>query len=209
MSRYNDPDCRLCRRELVKLYLKGNRCFSLRCPLEKKSQHPGQHGAARKKLSEYALRLREKQKLRRYYGILERQFRRYFDIATRQREIPTGTKLLQLLETRLDNVVYRLGFAPSRSAAHQLVGHGHFLVNGRPTNVSSYSLKPGDVIELKPGSRGIPMVQEGMEQVKGRRIPEWLRLDPDNFRGEVLAMPAREQIDAPVQEQLVVEFYSR
>jgi small subunit ribosomal protein S4 len=153
--------------------------------------------------------LREKQKLRRYYGILERQFRRYFDIATRQREIPTGTKLLQLLETRLDNVVYRLGFAPSRSAAHQLVGHGHFLVNGRPTNVSSYSLKPGDVIELKPGSRGIPMVQEGMEQVKGRRIPEWLRLDPDNFRGEVLAMPAREQIDAPVQEQLVVEFYSR
>lgn len=209
MSKYNDPNCRLCRRELVKLYLKGNRCFSLKCPLEKKAQHPGQHGAARKKLSEYALRLREKQKLRRYYAVLERQFRRYFDIATKQREIPTGTKLLQLLETRLDNVVYRLGFAPSRSAAHQLVSHGHFLVNGRPTNVPSYPLKPGDVIELKPISRNIPMIQEGMEQVQSRRIPEWLRLDPDNFRGEVLSLPTREQIDAPVQEQLVVEFYSR
>lgn len=209
MSRYTDPDCRLCRRELVKLYLKGNRCYSLSCPLEKRSQHPGQHGVTRKKLSEYALRLREKQKLRRYYGLLERQFRKCFHLATRQREIPTGTKLLQLLETRLGNVAYRLGFAPSRGAANQLVSHGHFLVNGRPTNIPSYSLKPGDVIELKPGSREIPMVQEGMEQIKGRRVPEWLRLDPENFRGEVLSYPTREQIDAPVQEQLVVEFYSR
>ncbi len=209
MARYTESECRLCRRELNKLYLKGNRCYSVKCPLEKKSQQPGQHGTSRKKMSEYGIRLREKQKLRRIYGVLERQFLRYFEMATGQREVPTGTRLLQLLETRLDNAIYRLGFASSRPAARQLVSHGHFLVNGRSTNIPSFSVSPGDVVEVKPGSRQIPLIHEGMEQMKGRALPEWLRLDSENMRAEVLSIPTREQIDAPVQEQLIVEFYSR
>lgn len=209
MARYTKPDCRLCRRELTKLYLKGNRCYSLHCPIEKKAQVPGQHGLSRKKLSEYSLRLREKQKLRRYYGLLESQFRRYFDIASRQREVPTGIRLLQLLEMRMDSVVYRLGFAPSRAAAHQLVSHGHFLVNDRPSNVPSRLLKPGDRLQVKPSSIDIPMLQESLEQSKGRVVSEWLRIEPEIYAAQVLAFPTREQIDAPVQEQLIVEFYSR
>jgi small subunit ribosomal protein S4 len=189
--------------------LKGDRCFSVKCPLEKKAQGPGQHGISRRKLSEFAIRLREKQKLRKIYGILERQFQRYFDSATRQREIPTGTRLLQLLETRLDNVVYRAGFAPSRPAARQLVGHGHMMVNGRSTNIPSFGMRPGDVVEVKAQSRDMAMIQEGVEQTKGRAIPEWMRMDAVNLKIEVVALPVREQIDTAVQEQLIVEFYSR
>ncbi|MEI6530293.1 MAG: 30S ribosomal protein S4 [bacterium] len=209
MSRYIGSECRLCRREVTKLYLKGDRCFSVKCPLEKKAQGPGQHGISRRKLSEFAIRLREKQKLRKIYGILERQFQRYFDSATRQREIPTGTRLLQLLETRLDNVVYRAGFAPSRPAARQLVGHGHMMVNGRSTNIPSFGMRPGDVVEVKTQSRDMAMIQEGVEQTKGRAIPEWMRMDAVNLKIEVVALPVREQIDTAVQEQLIVEFYSR
>ena len=209
MSRYTASECRLCRREVTKLYLKGDRCFSVKCPLEKKAQGPGQHGISRRKLSEFAIRLREKQKLRKIYGILERQFQRYFDSATRQREIPTGTRLLQLLETRLDNVVYRAGFAPSRPAARQLVGHGHMMVNGRSTNIPSFGMRPGDVVEVKAQSRDMAMIQEGVEQTKGRAIPEWMRMDAVNLKIEVVALPVREQIDTAVQEQLIVEFYSR
>lgn len=209
MSRYIGSECRLCRREVTKLYLKGDRCFSVKCPLEKKAQGPGQHGISRRKLSEFAIRLREKQKLRKIYGILERQFQRYFDSATRQREIPTGTRLLQLLETRLDNVVYRAGFAPSRPAARQLVGHGHMMVNGRSTNIPSFGMRPGDVVEVKTQSRDMTMIQEGVEQTKGRAIPEWMRMDAVNLKIEVVALPVREQIDTAVQEQLIVEFYSR
>lgn len=209
MSRYIGSECRLCRREVTKLYLKGDRCFSVKCPLEKKTQGPGQHGISRRKLSEFAIRLREKQKLRKIYGILERQFQRYFDSATRQREIPTGTRLLQLLETRLDNVVYRAGFAPSRPAARQLVGHGHMMVNGRSTNIPSFGMRPGDVVEVKTQSRDMAMIQEGVEQTKGRAIPEWMRMDAVNLKIEVVALPVREQIDTAVQEQLIVEFYSR
>ena len=209
MSRYIGSECRLCRREVTKLYLKGDRCFSVKCPLEKKAQGPGQHGISRRKLSEFAIRLREKQKLRKIYGILERQFQRYFDSATRQREIPTGTRLLQLLETRLDNLVYRAGFAPSRPAARQLVGHGHVMVNGRSTNIPSFGMRPGDVVEVKAGSRDMAMIQEGVEQTKGRAIPEWMRMDAVNLKIEVVALPVREQIDTAVQEQLIVEFYSR
>lgn len=209
MSRYIGSECRLCRREVTKLYLKGDRCFSVKCPLEKKAQGPGQHGISRRKLSEFAIRLREKQKLRKIYGILERQFQRYFDSATRQRETPTGTRLLQLLETRLDNVVYRAGFAPSRPAARQLVGHGHMMVNGRSTNIPSFGMRPGDVVEVKTQSRDMAMIQEGVEQTKGRAIPEWMRMDAVNLKIEVVALPVREQIDTAVQEQLIVEFYSR
>jgi len=209
LSRYIGSECRLCRREVTKLYLKGDRCFSVKCPLEKKAQGPGQHGISRRKLSEFAIRLREKQKLRKIYGILERQFQRYFDSATRQREIPTGTRLLQLLETRLDNLVYRAGFAPSRPAARQLVGHGHVMVNGRSTNIPSFGMRPGDVVEVKAGSRDMAMIQEGVEQTKGRAIPEWMRMDAVNLKIEVVALPVREQIDTAVQEQLIVEFYSR
>ncbi|MBE3088517.1 MAG: 30S ribosomal protein S4 [Chloroflexi bacterium] len=209
MARYTDANCRLCRRELSKLYLKGDRCFSAKCPIEKKPQLPGQHTISRRKLSEYAIRLREKQKLRRIYGVLEHQFQRYFTMAVGQRAIPTGTRLLQILEARMDNVVFRSGFAPSRPAARQLVNHGHFTVNGRSTNIPSYSLKPGDRIEAKERSKGLSVLKDGIETVKGRSIPQWLHLTPEAMQVIVQSLPLREQIDVPVQEQLIVEFYSR
>ncbi len=212
MSRYLGPVCKLCRRAGEKLYLKGERCFSEKCALEDRSYPPGQHGkdqaVRRRKLSDYGLQLQEKQKARRIYGVQERQFRRYFHEAERRSGL-TGVNLLVLLETRLDNVVYRLGLATSRAQARQLVSHGHFMVNGRKTNIPAYNLKAGDVVSVRPESRQTTYFKELRESLGQRAIPAWLSLDADKLEGRVLAMPARQDIDVPVQEQLIVEFYSR
>ncbi len=212
MSRYLGPVCKLCRRAGEKLYLKGERCFSEKCALEDRSYPPGQHGKEqafrRRKLSDYGMQLQEKQKARRIYGIQERQFRRYFREAERRSGL-TGVNLLVLLETRLDNVVYRLGLASSRAHARQLVTHGHFLVNGRKTNIPAYGLKSGDVISVRPESRQTTYFKDLRENLGQRAIPAWLSLDAEKLEGRVLAMPARQEIDVPVQEQLIVEFYSR
>jgi small subunit ribosomal protein S4 len=193
----------------MKLYLKGERCYTEKCAIEKRNLPPGQHGKARRaKLAGYGLQLREKQKVKRTYGILENQFRRYFEAAERQRGI-TGETLLQLLERRLDNVVYRLGLSTSRAQARQLVRHGHFLVNGRRADIPSLSLKVGDVVSVRPGSVRNPAIVHAMEEVKGRGIPEWLAFDAEKVAGRVVALPSREQINLPVQEQLIVELYSK
>jgi len=198
----------MCRREGQKLFLKGDRCLSEKCSFNRRSYAPGQHGQARKKLSDYGLQLREKQKLRRIYGILEAQFARYFALAERKKGI-TGENLLQLLETRLDNVIYRLRLASSRREARQLVRHGFFRVNGRKVNIPSYQLKPGDVITLKETATNSPLIKSILEANNGQNIPEWLELDTNSWTGRVLAIPSREQIDVPVQEHLIVELYSR
>ena len=208
MARYTEAVCRLCRREGEKLYLKGDRCYSNKCSVGKRAFAPGQHGQDRKKVSEYGIQLREKQKLRRIYGILERQFSGYFSLAERKKGI-TGQNLLQILETRLDNVVYRLGYAASRKEARQLVLHGHFLVNDKKVNIPSMLLKAGDVITIREGSLNSPKVKENIEDAAGRTIPEWLESNPANHSGKVKSMPTREQIDIPVQEHLIVELYSR
>jgi len=201
----------LCRRERQKLFLKGDRCTSLKCPLsgDKPRLPPGQHGdlALRRKLSEYGTQLREKQKLRRIYGLREKQFRRYVDEAMRRRGV-TGENLLQILETRLDNVVYRLGMAVSREQARQLVSHRFFTVNGRPVNIPSYLVRPGDVIQVAESKNDTAIVKE-MRGKRSFRTPEWLSFDANQLRGEVLELPQRSQIDTEVQEQLIVEFYSR
>ena len=192
----------------MKLFLKGERCYTEKCAIEKRNTPPGQHGRMRRaKLVGYGLQLREKQKVKRIYGVLEEQFRGYFETADRQRGI-TGETLLQLLERRLDNAVYRLGFATSRAQARQLVRHGHFQVNGRKVDIPSYSLKAGDVVAVKAGSQKNASILHAMEEVKGRGIPEWLRLEGD-MGGKVVSMPTREQISLPVQEQLIVELYSK
>ncbi|HOJ93053.1 MAG TPA: 30S ribosomal protein S4 [Dictyoglomaceae bacterium] len=206
MARYTGLDCRLCRREGMKLFLKGTKCFSEKCPFERRSYAPGQHGKTQKKLTEYGIRLREKQEAKRIYGVLERQFRRYFEEALRGKGI-TGEKLLQLLESRLDNVVYRLGWALSRDQAKQIVSHGKVRVNGKRVDIPSYNVKPGDIIELS--DKDLIPVQEAISAFGDRSIPAWLELDRENFRGKVLRLPNREEIDTPVQEQLIVEFYSR
>jgi small subunit ribosomal protein S4 len=205
MARYIGPTCKLARREGADLSLKSPaRALDSKCKLEQK---PGQHGAARKgRLSDYAVQLREKQKVKRIYGVLEDQFRRYFEQADRTRGI-TGETLLQLLERRLDNAVYRLGFATSRAQGRQLVLHGHFLVNGRKVDVPSYSLKSGDVVSVRESSRENASIVHAMGEVKGRGIPEWLTLDGTS--GKVMGLPTREQINLPVQEQLIVELYSK
>ena len=209
MARYIGPVCRLCRREGMKLFLKGERCYTEKCAIEKRNLPPGQHGKARRaKLVGYGMQLREKQKVKRIYGVLERQFRRYFEAAERQRGI-TGETLLQLLERRLDNVVYRLGFATSRAQGRQLVRHGHFTVNGRKVDIPSYSVKAGDEVSVRATSEQNVTIQHAIEEVKGRGIPEWLSLDPSRTRGRVAALPTREQINLPVQEQLIVELYSK
>lgn len=212
MSRYLGPVCKLCRRAGEKLYLKGERCYSEKCALEDRSYPPGQHGKEqafrRRKLSDYGMQLQEKQKARRIYGIQERQFRRYFREAERRSGL-TGVNLLVLLETRLDNVVYRLGLATSRAQARQLVSHGHFMVNGRKTNIPAYGLKVGDVVSVRPESRQTTYFKNVREQLGQRGVPAWLSLDADKLEGRILAMPARQEIDVPVQEQLIVEFYSR
>jgi small subunit ribosomal protein S4 len=207
MARYTGPVCRLCRREGTKLYLKGEKCYTEKCPVSRRPFPPGQHGQGRRKLSEYGVQLREKQKVRRTYGVLEGQFRRYFDKAERKTGV-TGTVLMQLLERRLDNVVYRLGLCSSRAQARQMVRHGHFLVNGRKVDIPSYSVKPGDVIEVRPSSRNKGQFAVVREQTS-RGVPAWLEADLPNLRGTVLRLPNRDEIDVPVQDQLVVELYSR
>ena len=210
MARYTGPRCRLCRREGMKLFLKGERCYTDKCAFERRSYPPGQHGQAqmRAKRSDYGIRLREKQKVKRIYGVSEKQFKKYFDRADRMRG-QTGHNLLQLLERRLDNVVYRLGFASSRAQARQMVVHGLFKVNGRTVDIPSYLVRPGEVIELKEKYRQNPYIQENLEAVVRRGVPQWLELDADNFKGTVKALPTREDVTMPIQEQLIVEFYSR
>jgi len=209
MARYTGPVCRLCRREGMKLFLKGERCYAEKCAIEKRNTPPGQHGKARKaKLAGYGLQLREKQRVKRIYGVLENQFRRYFEAADRQRGI-TGELLLQKLECRLDNVAYRLGFATSRSQARQLVRHGHFSVNGRKVDIPSFLVREGDVVGVRARSQKNVFVLHAMEEVKGRGIPEWLSVQPEQMSGRVVALPSRAQINLPVQEQLIVELYSK
>jgi small subunit ribosomal protein S4 len=192
----------------MKLYLKGDRCYSDKCAVERRNYPPGQHGQRRPKFSNYGEQLREKQKVKRIYGVLEKQFRRYFEMADRQKGI-TGVNLLILLERRLDNMVFRLGFASSRNEARQLVRHNHFRVNGRKVNIPSYLVKPGDVIELREKSRKIQRIQDSLEAVVRRGVPSWLELDKDRFRGRVLALPTREDLTMPIREQLIVELYSK
>jgi small subunit ribosomal protein S4 len=209
MARYIGPVCRLCRREGMKLFLKGERCYTEKCAIEKRNFPPGQHGKTRKaKLAGYGLQLREKQKVKRIYGVLEDQFRGYFETADRTKGI-TGEVLLQLLERRLDNVVYRLGLATSRPQARQLVRHGHFQVNGKKVDIPSFSVRQGDVISVISRSVKNPTIEHAMEEVKGRGIPEWLSFDAGSTSGRIVSMPTREQINLPVQEQLIVELYSK
>ena len=209
MARYTGPVCRLCRREGMKLFLKGERCYSEKCAIEKRNFAPGQHGKTRKaKLAGYGIQLREKQKVKRIYGVLEDQFRSYFEQAERMRGI-TGETLLQLLERRLDNVAYRLGLGTSRAQARQLVRHGHLTVNGRKVNIPSFSVKPGDVITVRQSSRKVPAILHALEEVKGRGVPDWLQFDAEGMSAKIGSIPTREQINLPVQEQLIVELYSK
>jgi small subunit ribosomal protein S4 len=209
MARYVGAVCRLCRREGMKLFLKGERCYTEKCAIEKRNFPPGQHGKTRKaKLAGYGVQLREKQKVKRIYGVLEDQFRRYFETAERQRGI-TGETLLQLLERRLDNVAYRMGLATSRPQARQLVRHGHLQVNGRKVDIPSYSIRVGDVISVRASSQKDVSVQHALEEVKGRGVPEWLSFDVEKMSGRIVSLPTREQINLPVQEQLIVELYSK
>ena len=209
MARYVGPVCRMCRREGMKLFLKGERCYAEKCAIEKRNVPPGQHGKGRRaRLAGYGLQLREKQKVKRMYGVLEHQFRRYFEVADRKRGI-TGETLLQLLERRLDSVVYRLGLATSRPQARQLVRHGHFLINGKRTDVPSYSVRAGDVVSVRATSTKNLSIQHAMEEVKGRGIPEWLEFDAEKMTGRFASLPTRAQINLPVQEQLIVELYSK
>jgi small subunit ribosomal protein S4 len=208
LARYTGAVCRLCRREGVKLFLKGAKCLTDKCPLEHRNYPPGQHGQRRVKVTEYGIRLREKQKLRRIYGIMERQFRSYFYRATRMPGL-TGENLVKLLESRLDNVVYRLGFGSSRREARQLVLHGHFLVNGRKVNIPSYLLKPGDVIEVREKSKDLVRIQESLELAENRGLLPWLDLDVEAKRGVFRASPQFEDIPLQVDVSLIVELYSR
>ena len=206
MARYSESVCRLCRREGMKLFLKGERCLTEKCAVERRSYPPGEHGRGRIKQSEYLLQLREKQKARRYYGLLENQFRTYYAKASRQGGV-TGENLLRLLETRFDNVVYRLGFAASRAQARQLVRHGHFSVNGRRVNIPSYQVKPDDVMTLKAGSTAAQLVRDATDLTAA--VAPWLQADHEGLTGKVLKWPERAEIDTPVQEQLIVELYSK
>jgi len=209
LARYIGSVCKLCRREGTKLFLKAERCYTDKCGITRRSYPPGQHGQARVKQSEYCIQLREKQKIRRLYGVLESQFRGYFEKAERMKGV-TGDNLLQLLERRLDNVVQRVGFAGSKKEARQLVRHGHLLVNGRKVNIPSYLLKAGDIVELREKSRGIVQIQQTLTAVEKRGFPSWLEIDKTQFRGKVLSIPARDECTMPsVKEQLVVELYSK
>ena len=209
MARYTDAVCRLCRREEQKLFLKGSKCTSPKCPLDRKSYPPGQHGTRRRfKQSEYGIQLREKQKVRRIYGLLERQFRNYFKKADRQKGIASEV-LLQMLERRLDNIVYRMGFAPSRRTARQLVLHKHFLVNERMVNIPSFSVKPGDVVQVKQKSRRLGVIHDSMKKVRDGELLSWLELDKAGMKGSLLSNPARADIPLEVNESLIVELYSK
>ena len=208
MARYTDSVCRLCRREGLKLFLKGERCYTDKCAIERRNYPPGEHGQGRVRFSEYAVQLREKQKVKRMYGLLERQFRRYFEMAERSRGI-TGEALLQLLERRLDNMIYRMGFATSRAEARQLVRHGHFAVNGRTVNIPSFLLKSGHVITVREGSRNVARIQEALAQAERRGVPDWLEVQREAFTGRVKALPTRADLTMPINEKLVVELYSK
>ena len=209
MARYSGPACRLCRREDMKLFLKGDRCYTDKCGYERRAYAPGQHGQARRrKQSNYGEQLREKQKLKRIFGVAERQFRGYYQKAARMKGV-TGEALLQLLERRLDNVIYRLGFSSDHAEARQLVRHGHFKINGKKVNIPSYLVRQNDVIEVKEGSRKIGRVNDALTGVDRRGVPKWLELDKENYRGKVTGMPSREEFTLPIREQLVVELYSR
>ena len=208
MARYTGAVCRLCRREGKKLFLKGERCYSEKCSVGLRQYAPGQHGQGRKKSSEYGLQLRAKQTARRFYGVQENQFHHYFEIAERKQGI-TGDNLLKILESRLDNVVYRVGFASSRAEARQLVGHGHFEVNGSRVDIASYLLKAGDVVTICEKSRSSEKIKAVVEANSARPVPQWIDVDRANFSAKVIALPNRDQIDAPVEEQLIVEFYSK
>ncbi|MBT1073364.1 30S ribosomal protein S4 [Pelotalea chapellei] len=208
MARYTGPSCRLCRRENMELFLKGDRCYTDKCAIKRRNYPPGQHGQGRTKTSAYGVQLREKQKVRRIYGLLEKQFRGYFQEADRMKGV-TGENLLSLLERRLDNVVYRLGFASSRSESRQIVRHGHFTLNGRKVDIPSIQVRVGDIIALREKSRTIVTVNDALEAVVRRGVPQWLELDRDGYKGSVKGTPTREDITTPIQEQLVVELYSK
>lgn len=209
MARYRDSSCKLCRRENLKLYLKGDRCYGDKCAFERRAYAPGQHGQRRGgKVSDYRVQLREKQKVKRIYGLLESQFRGYYYRADKQKGV-TGTNLLILLESRLDNIVYRMGFAASRQQARQLVRHNHFTVNDKKVNIPSYLVRPGDEIGVKDKSQKVPQVIEAMETVVRRGIPDWIEVDKEKFRGTLKALPNREDLTMPIQEQLIIELYSK
>jgi len=209
MARYTNASCKLCRRERQKLFLKGTKCFTEKCPLERKNYPPGQHGLSRRaKVSDYSLQLREKQKVRRMYGILETQFRNYFEEASRQKG-RTGENLVKLLERRLDNVIYRFGLAPSRKSARQLILHKHFVINGKTVNIPSYLLRAGDTIQVKEKSKQLKAIHESMKRIKDEMMPNWLQLDKSVLKGTFLAVPERIDIPFNATEQLIVELYSK
>ncbi len=208
MARYTNAVCRLCRRENQKLFLKGDRCYTEKCAISNRPYPPGMHGQGRSKTSEYGMQLREKQKAKRYYGVLEAQFRKYFDMAER-RPGQAGENLLSILESRLDNVVYRLGFAMSRAEARQLINHGHFTVNGRKVDIPSFLVKPGMVISVKPSSRDLDKIKANVENNASRQPPKWLDYDAGNMLAKVTGTPAKEDIDLPIEEHLIVELYSK
>ncbi len=208
MARYRDSVCRICRREGLKLFLKGDRCYTDKCSIDRRAYPPGQHGQGRKKTTDYGIQLREKQKVRRMYGLLEKQFRNYFKLAARQKGV-TGDNLLMLIESRLDNMVYRLGFASSRNEARQMVSHGHFLIDGKKANISSMRLKAGSTVEVREKSQKHGKINDALDAVVRRGVPEWLELDRDKFKGTVKALPSREDITMPIQENLIVELYSK
>ncbi len=208
MARYTESVCRLCRREGAKLFLKGARCYTKKCAFERRPSPPGQHGVRRRKVGDYGVQLREKQKVRRVYAVLERQFRNYFDLAEARPGV-TGENLLRMLELRLDNVVYRLGFANSRAQARQLVGHGHFAVNGRPTSTPSFQLKPGDRVAVRESRASREPFKMAKETLRSHQAPEWLSVEPAKLAGTVVDLPRRDQMPLDLNEQLVVEYYSR
>ena len=208
MARYLDSVCRFCRREGTKLFLKGDRCFSDKCAVERRNYPPGQHAQSRPKPTDYGTQLREKQKVRRIYGVLEKQFRKYARLAEKKKGV-TGENLLLLLETRLDNIVYRIGFASSRVQARQLVNHGHVLVNGRKVTVASFQVKPGAMVEIKGESRSIGNIEESLKTTIRRGVPTWLDVEADNFKGTMKEVPTREELPPNIREQLIVEYYSR
>ena len=210
MAKYTGPACRLCRREGTKLFLKGDRCFSDKCSVSRRAQAPGQHGVGtgRKRVKEYGLQLREKQKAKRYYGILEKQFKNYF-VKADKKEGQTGENLLMMIERRLDNVVYRMGMADSRREARQLVRHGHFRVNGRKVDIPSYITKKGDVITLREQSRKSPKIKMLVENISARSVPAWISMDKENIQATITALPVRTDIDFPIEEHLIVELYSK
>jgi len=208
MARYTGADCRLCRREGTKLFLKGDRCYTEKCAFERRSFPPGDAGRKRPRESEYRVQLREKQKTKRIYGLLEKQFRGYYDLATRQSGV-TGENLLRLLESRLDNVVYRLGFAKSRDEARQQVRHGHVHVNGRRVDIPSFRVKAGDLVAIAPKAREMLVIKSALISNEKTEVPEWLEVDIDKLQGSVLSLPARDQIDLDIREQLIIELYSK